>query len=516
MPVEQAPRGSASVIARNSAFVMAAQAGLKVLAFLFQVFVVRSLGGVEYGKFATVLAYLSVFAIFSDIGLGPYMVREIARDGDRAHSLLPNAMAIRAMLSVLVIIVATGSAVLAGYSADIVTGIFIAGLGLFLYAVQGPLDALVIARERLDLSAIMTLINQVIFMTVGGIMLYAGVGFTGLILATLLGVGVWGAALWWLARRELGLRPARIDIRAWRPLCIAALPFGVGGVAMALMGRIDTVVLSLAREAPPSFLAGSTCSLCLPTEAYRYVVSGEQLVGWYAVPVNLMLMTLLVAQSVALAMYPTLVREYKRDPESIRNPLRQVILYLVMISLPIAVGATALADKIIITLYTNEFIPSILVLQIVIWAVPMLFVSEILGYVAIVLGKERQLAQRDILSAVVMIALNLALIRALGLLGAPLAYVSGRLVYVTLRQHLVGVRLTFSRKTLWALARVAAAAGVMGVGVFLLRDQPLLLTIGAGMAIYALALAAFEVMGLSEVSRLAALILRRPQPQNVV
>jgi O-antigen/teichoic acid export membrane protein len=506
-------RSTTAVIARNSAFVMAAQVGMKVLAFLFQVYVVRSLGDVDYGKFATVMAYLGIFAIFSDVGMAPYAVREMAHRWERARTLLPNVIAIRLALSVFVVIAATAGAMLMHYAPDIVLGVFLAACGLFLYAFQGPLDAVMTARERLDYSAVLMILNQVIFVMVGAVMLVAGVGFIGLILATLLGVGVCGGLLWRLARRKLDLRLEKVDVRRWKTLLVAALPFGVHGVAIVLMQRFDTVVLSLTHSGPPTIWPGTPCSVCLHPTAYQIIVSGAQAAGWYAVSLNLTLMVMMIAQSISISMYPTLVREHARDPQAIRGPLQRSIKYLLLMSLPISVGATVLAEPIIVKLYRAEFTPSITVLRIIVWALPLLFISELVGYVALVLQRERGLARRVLLTAGINVALDLALVPTLGLLGASLAFLVARAILTVLHLDLVGVRLVIGRT--WPdLLRVVVAAGVMGVGVYLLRDQNLFLAIGAGAAIYAVALLVVGAIRVSEIAQLAAMILRRTQPQR--
>ncbi|MCZ7547429.1 MAG: flippase [Anaerolineae bacterium] len=508
----QAPlssKESSRIIARNSAFVMGSQVAIRILAFIFQVYVVRSLGSVDYGKFATVMAYLMIFSIFSDFGMAPYTVREMARDWTRSRRLISNTMFIRLVLSVAVVIVATSVAILLDYAPDIVTGVFIAGCGLFLYAFQGPLDGAVVARERLDVTARLQLVNQLIFVAVGTLMLVAGVGFIGLILATLLGVGVWGLGLWRFSRRKLGLEMGRIDPGIWRELLIGALPFGVAGLAVVLMQRFDTIVLSLAHQGLPTTLPGFNCTLCLPPSAYEFMVTGEQLVGWYAVSVNLVLMTMLLAQSVAQAMYPTLVREHARDPEAIRKPIQQAVKYLMVISLPIAVGTTVLADQIIVKLYTAEFAPSIITLRILIWAMPLMFLSEVLGRAMSVLRLERAGARRTLFAAGVVVVLNLALIPALGLLGAALSFMIGRILIVALELDLVGVGLFFSRETLGTLARVSVAAAVMGAAALWMHDRNLFLIIGVSMAIYAVGLLVTGGLRVGEALRVARMILGR-------
>ena len=76
------------VIARNTAFMLSGQILLKVLAFVFNVYVVRRLGDAHFGRYSAALAYVAIFAMFTDLGTSSLSVREMARKaGDLEGSL---------------------------------------------------------------------------------------------------------------------------------------------------------------------------------------------------------------------------------------------------------------------------------------------------------------------------------------------------------------------------------------------------------------------------------------------
>ena len=111
-----------AVVARNSAFVLGVQVLLKILAFLFNVYVVRRLGAAHFGEYSAVMAYVAIFSIFTDLGMATYSVRAIAEDRERTAWLLPNMVAIRMILSFVVIGVAPLSAYLLGKEHGLVWG----------------------------------------------------------------------------------------------------------------------------------------------------------------------------------------------------------------------------------------------------------------------------------------------------------------------------------------------------------------------------------------------------------
>ena len=463
-------RSLTAIVARNTAFVLGSQVVLKVLAFLFNVYVVRRLGDVHFGRYSAVMAYVAMFAIFTDWGMSPYAVREMAKDRSQASWLLPNIVTIRVLFSLIITILAPLSALWLGKEGDIVLGILIASAGLILYAFQGPLDSALTARERLDYTSIFTMVNQLVFWGLGVLLLVSGMGFVGLIIASLAGVAVVALLSGWTLFK-LGLGRLVLSARCWPRLFLAALPFGISGIAYVFMQRFDTVLMSF--------------------------VMTDAAVGWYNVPWMLINMVLLIAQSIAIAMYPSMVRSYAEDPGSLPQVIWQSIKYLLIICLPIAVGGTVLGDRVIVTLYGQDFVNSVPVLQVILWALPSLFLLELLGRVAETLHLERPAARINVINAVITVVLDLILVPTLGILGAALALVCGRTIRLIQFWRLIGNGGLVGRR--WRpLQRVVLASAAMGLAVLLLRQVPvfgaidsklgLLALIGSGAIAYVMAL----------------------------
>ena len=484
-----------ATVARNSAFVLGIQVLLKILAFLFNVYVVRRLGAIHFGRYAAVMAYVTIFAIFTDWGMSPYAVREMAQDRRRTAELLPNIIAIRVLLSLVITIIAPLSALWLGKERDMVWGIFIASAGLLLYAFQGPLDSALTARERLDYTSTFALINQLVFWGLGVLLLMSGIGFIGLVVASLMGVAVTGL-LSGRALFRLGVGKLTLAVHHWPQLFLAALPFGVSGIAYVFMQRFDTVLMSF--------------------------ILTDAAVGWYNVPWTLLNMVLLIAQSIAIAMYPSLVRSYTEAPESLPRVVWKSIKYLLIVCLPIVVGGTVLARRIIVTLYEETFSHSIPVLQMVLWALPSLFLLELLGRVANTLHLERPAARINVINAAITVLLNLILVPVWGILGAALALVVGRTIRLTQYWRLIGNERLIGQHwgTVWRVVVPAVGMGVLVhlAGAMLARLpafaaadswRGLLVLIGIGALTYLLALLACGGLERGEIAFLRRMAATR-------
>jgi O-antigen/teichoic acid export membrane protein len=436
--------GFVAVVARNTTFVLGSQALLKVLALLFNIYVVRRLGDAHFGQYSAVMAYVAIFAIFTDWGMAPYALREIARDRTQTARLLPNIIAIRVMLSLMITIIAPLSALWLGKGHEMAVGIFVASAGLLLYAFQGPLVSTLAAHERLDYTSAFDVTNQLIFWGLGVLLLISGLGFIGLIIASLSGVLV-VALLSAGTLFRMGVGRPTLSLGLWPQLFRAALPFGVSGISYAFMQRFDIVLMSF--------------------------ILTDAAVGWYSVPWVLLGMMLLIAQSMAGAIYPSMVRSYAEEPGTLNAVARSSVKYLLIICLPILVGGTLLANRIIVTLYGEAFVNSIPVFQVMLWALPSLFLLELVGRVANALSLERPAAKINVSNAVVTVILNLILVPTMGILGGALALVIARTIRLAQYWRVIGSERLVRGK--WQpLARVALAAAAMGVLLLFLRQVP--------------------------------------------
>ena len=470
------------VVARNSAFVLGSQIAIKALAFLFNVFVVRRLGDVHFGQYSAVIAYIQMFSIFSDLGMAPYVLREIARDRDRVYDLLPNLVTLRLILSSLVVAGVTAGVYLLGKGPEIVLGVLIAGLSLFIYSFQGPFEAILTAWERLDLTARYTILNQLVFWSAGTALLLMGCGYIGLLAAMLLGITIMALVSGRTVLQQIEVGRLKVDRSRWWPLLMAGLPFGISGISFVLETRFDV-----------SFM-----SFILPDAA----------VGWYAVACNLSVMAYPIAMSVCSSIYPTLVREHALGVNPIEPVIAKTMKYLLMVSLPIAVGGTLVSDKLIRFLYTDQFAAAGPVFALVIWDLPAFFITELTGPTCLILQLEKKVARVNMSNAIIHVILDLALIPPFGIMGAAVAEVFARWLRVFLHWRLLGVnRLTNGR---WLpLARVALSALGMGAVVFLVRHLHLFATIGIGAAAYLVLLLATQAVEPQELRQIIRMVSMR-------
>lgn len=465
-------------VLRNSIFGMGAQLIIKVLSFAFTVLIVRKLGTEAFGQYSAVLAFGAMFVFIADLGLSPYTVRQIARwrDAIDAHekinTFFGNILLLRFFLSLLAATLLIATAWLTGRPPIMVFAIALGTIGLIMYSVQGTADAVLAGFERLDLSAGSKISYQIIFVAVGGIALWFGAGYFGLIAANLMGIAAM-TAICWRGTQLVGTKPTAPTPQIWKKLLRQSIPFGIIGFTLGLSYKFDSVLLNI----------------------YR----GDTETGYYNAAYSLVFSTVILSNIVNTALYPSMTRQAASEPHTLSKIYERALRYLLILSLPIAIGGATLADQIVPFLFGIEYAAAISILQIVIWVVPLMFASEFLGYIVVISGKESQIARAIMISTGFNVLLNFLLIPRFGVWSAAIMTLLTEIVLVS--QYLWMLRDTLRYFNGYhVLLRPLVAALLMGGIAFLLHGVlPLLLNVAIGVVVYAILLFVLKVLSIEEV-----------------
>ena len=461
------------LVIKNSAATMVAQATIKILSFGFSVLVVRHLGAEQFGQYAAVLAFGATFVFLADLGLGAYVVRAVSRlradvtDLPQIPNLLGNTIALRLILATAAAVLLVFMAWLSDRPPAMLVALAIGGAGLIVFGIQGACESVLAGYERLDIAAFAKIANQVVFVVLGAGALALGSSYHGLVVASFLGACVM-TALCWYGLARLSVRPARPQLRTWAPLLRSSAPFAVIAGTLGLSYKLDSVLLNL--------------------------WWGDAETGHYNAAYALVLASVFFSNSLNTALFPTLSRQVKTTPAILPQIMANALRYLLLVSLPIAIGGWALADRVVALLYGADFGPTGVALAILVWVVPLMFVSEFLGYVVVVRGAEKRVARSVLISTGVNVACNVALVPWLGLTAAAIMTVVTEAVLVV--QYLFYLRAPLAQLP-WGrvLLRPLGAALAMGSVVYVLRDLPVVAAIGAGAVVYLLLVLALGAIG---------------------
>lgn len=481
-------RNMGAIIFRNT---LAASAGSwfsKLAHFAFGIYAVRTLGEVDLGRYATIVALVGLFSVFVELGMAQYVERSIAQDASKAADLFWNLVVLRAMLALAGIAGITSIALLL-YGSDIAVGAFLLSLTFLLSALLVPAMIVFTANERFDLATGMYMVGQTVTMGLGVILLWAGLGIYALLLTGFVGMPLQiVGALWLMRRYGLGPFPFKIAPNTWRSFIRASLPFGVTSLALTFNYNVDTVILGFFRD------------------------NAE--VGWYNASYRLVFNAVGVVGAFLVVMTPSLAREHKLNPERVQAWVRTSIYWMIVFAVPAGAGLSLIAHDALPLLYGEAFANAGTVAAIIAWDIPLFVLLAFFGNVTAATGRERAAAKIYVGSAVANVVLNAIFIPMYGMYAAATITVFSDLVTAVLFFILLREMIVFHPRFTGLLARVGTATGLMAASIWLTGHLPLMVIIAVGGITYLLAAVVLRLINVSATFVGVRAVLRRLRPQR--
>jgi O-antigen/teichoic acid export membrane protein len=206
-------------------------------------------------------------------------------------------------------------------------------------------------------------------------------------------------------------------------------------------------------------------------------------VGWYKAAYNLTQRFLFIPLAVVTPLTPQMSRHFGLSKERVHQTFNSVFKFMAVVSMPIGVGISVLAQPIVLFLYGEVYLPSVPVLAILIWTIPLLSLSWMFGSLTTASDKEKKAVRVYFLAFLLNLCTNLFVIPRYGYIGAAVTTVTteaAALVMFYMVLH-TDFPLTDVKN---ALLKPITAGLLMGLVVFLLRNWNLFVLVPLGAVVY--------------------------------
>jgi len=171
------------------------------------------------------------------------------------------------------------------------------------------------------------------------------------------------------------------------------------------------------------------------------VMMGDAEVGLYSAAYKLCDPLSLIPGALMMSLFPVMSAFFKNSEEKLIKSYKLGIKYLLIITLPIAIGTTIIADKIILLIYGLDFSGSSTALQILIWTLVVTSINSVMAKLLISMDKQKLYMTSTGLCAIVNVTLNLFLIPILSYNGAAIATVATNVVLFIANSYFVSKHL---------------------------------------------------------------------------
>lgn len=432
-------------IAKNAVLMTLASAGQKVISFVYFTIIARSIGVEGTGKYFFALSFTTVFVVFVDLGFTNVLVREAAKAKGRIQEFFSVILGTKLILGIVTYISAFVTIRLMGYPIETRYMVYLSAVTMLFDSFHLTFYGVLRAIGELKYEAISITVSQFITLVLGSIFLYFDFPLIYLILAftipSALNVLYAGTVLRY--KHDISLIPV-YNRESFRHLAGITVPFALAAILARFYSYFDSILLSR--------------------------LAGDAAVGWYSIPYKITYAFQFIPLALVAALYPRFSEYYEHKKEKLAFLYQEGIKYLLLFVCPIAVGISVLARDIVLQVYSADYLPSILPLQILMAGLVFSFVSFPVG--AFLNACNRQKMQTGIVALVlaVNVVLNVMLIPVYGIVGAAIAALVGNII-LTVLGYYVAQRITVisHRYILKTITQIFFSAAVMGVSVYYLK-----------------------------------------------
>jgi O-antigen/teichoic acid export membrane protein len=447
-------------IAKNTSLMLTSQIITYILGFFITLYTARYLGVGNFGILSLALSLTGIFVIFTDLGLGTLIVREVARDKSVADKYISNIALMKILLTIFTLGLTVLTVNILGYNDTVKNVIYIITYSIMIGTFIGFLAAIFQANEKMfqiSISNILTSVTMLISTFIG---IYYGLNlnfFASIYLISNILIFIYIFSMY---IRTFSLPQIQIDLTLWKPTLKEAWPFGITSISAMLYTYIDSIMLS--------------------------VIQGTEAVGVYSAAYRIMLVMLFIPNAVNLAIFPVMSQYYESSKDSLRIVHERYFKYMILLGVPIGAGTTILASKIILLIFGQGFTQSVIVLQILIWTIVLTFAGA--SFVQLLQSTNKQIVITKIsgICVVINIVINLLLIPKYSYIGASFATLLTEIIlvgYIIFASYKLGYGID-PKVVKKDLSKVLTATFVMSAVIWYFNGLNLFILVITGIFIY--------------------------------
>lgn len=426
-------------VAKNTAYMTLASIGQKILSFLYFTFIARMVGAEDTGKYFLALSFTTIFAVITDFGLSPSLNREVARKPEEASRHLSSVLGVKILFIVGTYIAMMAVAQLLSYSDEMLLLIALSGITMIFDSIHLSFYAVLRGMHQLKYEARAIVMSQFTTLCIGTAALLLGQPLVWLIIAFIISSFLNVLYAWYMLRHRAHVRIAvRFEKTLVKSMLVVAFPFALAGIFARVYSFSDSVFLSK--------------------------LANTKAVGWYSVPNKIAFAFQFIPLALSAALFPRMSEAFVCDREHLAYLFERAMKYLIVVAMPLAIFLGVLSPEIILTIYTTEYAPAIVPMQILLASLIFAFIDFPVG--SLLNSCNHQATQTTAMGVamVVNVAANIALIPSYGVVGAAIAALLGNVaLFVVGYLFVPRIAIVHHRKLLGWVVGVGLLAGVIGV-----------------------------------------------------
>lgn len=482
--MQRRPESATKLVATNTAVQFVGKLVVMFLGLGTIALLTRYLGVAGFGQFTTIFAYVSFLSVFADFGFFAVLVTQLAKGQGDPKKIASNIMTLRALLGVAVYLVGFAVGFLLPYQDAVKLGIGIIAGAWFGQSVNQTLVGVFQVNQAMVKPVLADIVGKFAVLALVWFSIMFGLPFHMVLVSYLIGAFITLILNLYLVRAYVEVSLA-YDGKYWREVIKLAAPMAAVLIFGFIYFKADTVILSL--------------------------MKGPVDVGIYGVPYKL-IEVLLVFPSIFMGtVLPFITRYLATSDARMAGAFAKASHFLILIGLPMVAVGMLLAKPLVAVLGGAQFttaatvlvgsqtIAAPIILQILLFAVFLSYLSHLTTYVVVAAGRQGSLVLPNILFAVCNIGLNVVAIPHYSYLAAAVITVFTELAVLAVSFGIIWLKIGRFVPDIRYIGRALLANAILVVAVYPLRHLSLPVVLLLAAAMYGLLSLGFKLITRGEI-----------------
>lgn len=390
-----------------------------LLQFVFFLYFARKFGVIPTGEYSFAFSFTYISSVFADLGISIYLVREVARDRSGNRELFYDCLVLRAVSICIIFFI--GAAVLIFFFPDssmqkIKVIAYWGGYWVF-FSIADVFLAELNGHQRMGRVALLGIWLKLLSSAAGLLMIYLGVDYGSVMIVFPISSLIYLFTCILVSSHTLG--PVRFRFRKpahYKSLIGELMPFFSALILVEVLFWQDILFLGIIKD--------------------------DQAVGIYSSGIKIASFVLGVSTFIYIAILPVLSKLFLESREKLIETSEKILRYLVLLSLPVAFGLTAIADKVISLFYSDLFQDASIVLKITSWTIVAGFTQAIFSALLTAIDRQKEKVIFIAINFGISTILNVVFIYYFNFIGAAIVKVLTAVIGLVFFAYLVSKYLT--------------------------------------------------------------------------
>ncbi len=369
-----------------------------ILGLISIAIITRHLGQNGFGQYTTIITFLSFFGIIADLGLTLVTIQIISKPGINKDKALGNLLGLRLISALIFLGAAPIIVLLFPYSAEVKTGVAVASFSFLFIALNQVLVGLFQKKLRMDKVSIAEIASRLVLLFGIIIAVKFSYGLQGILVATVFSSLV-SFLLHFIFSKKFAIIKLKFDLTYWQEIIKKSWPLAITITLNLIYLKSDTLFLSI-----------------IPRDSDIGIIAE---VGIYGAAYKVIDVLITIPFMFAGIILPIMTKNWLAGKKDIFAIILQKSFdVLVMLGLPIAVGAQFVAEDVMIIVAGNDFAASGPILKILIFATTAIFLGNMFAHAIIAINKQKKVIKAYIFVAITSVIAYLLVIPNFSYMGA--------------------------------------------------------------------------------------------------